>query len=898
MPEQNPFIGRDDELSQIKDLMDDWEKPHLLFVQGDGGIGKTRLLQETYSRFAQPSDSRLLFTPIFDFDDRKLQLPKNLEFEISQKLGRDVVKSYLNSLQDLRKMETGEFSQSAIDNQKKQVRLAFLDSCQQVALNQRIVLLFDTVDAFDNEKKWAEIWDFLKELYLKTANLFLVFAGRNVEELWKSVQGSLLKNVHLINLASLGEDESQEYLQQRQNQLHISLEPELGKKILILSQGRPILMDLATHWLAHERPDKWLVDSSVEELLLLSEQEKKDFEKNLVLQISQVRTQLDRLILLLSRVYPLDVNAISELLKISIERSHALLDEANKYVFVKILPQGRIALHDEMRRMVHQYVWDEIDPTKERRKRDSKWAAKYLANNIREVSERIEQLESLEKTAKETDDAQAELSAFVERESLEHELWDMKEQRLYHVMYSDAQQGLDVFMKLFDEATLAYEFSSRDELLDLVDKYLDKFSPEQKNEIGIRRVKYFLDKGDYLQAKKLTQEILQRENITIEQKIDMLIQLGNLDIRLGELDNSIVTFEEAVQLSKTHDLDHWLARALNALGWAYRNQGNYKKALSNYLEAYFLSYHLGDHKRTAWLLNNMGYLNAFRGNRQKALDNCWSALEIWGEIDFGRGIGATHSTLGEIYRRFDQLEEAFFHYNKALDIFSDANDIEWMSTVRCGRGAAFLAEGNLEKGMEDLQWALDNGPENLKPRALHYQAQFYMLSRDWLAAESCLEESRKVSSRTGDRQYNFRSFADLIDITWETGKFSQWKKYKDELDILCKQEFGEEVYRLKGSSLRKIGDLAICHGDYKEALTSYQKGFSLIGKYEVHSPYTVREQLKITSMRINQVCPIETIRDLGKDLEEYWKNTEELLQEYPEALLTFDRWKQEKGESA
>ncbi len=103
---------------------------------------------------------------------------------------------------------------------------------------------------------------------------------------------------------------------------------------------------------------------------------------------------------------------------------------------------------------------------------------------------------------------------------------------------------------------------------------------------------------------------------------------------------------------------------------------------------------------------------------------------------------------------------------------------------------------------------------------------------------------------------------------------------------------------MKGSSLRKIGDLAICHGDYKEALTSYQKGFSLIGKYEVHSPYTVREQLKITSMRINQVCPIETIRDLGKDLEEYWKNTEELLQEYPEALLTFDRWKQEKGESA
>jgi len=36
------------------------------------------------------------------------------------------------------------------------------------------------------------------------------------------------------------------------------------------------------------------------------------------------------------------------------------------YVFVKQLPDGRISLHDEMRRMVNEYVWPQVDPDRER----------------------------------------------------------------------------------------------------------------------------------------------------------------------------------------------------------------------------------------------------------------------------------------------------------------------------------------------------------------------------------------------------------------------------------------------------------------------------------------------------------------------------------------------------
>lgn len=891
MSKQDLFIGRTDELKHIHNWLDDWNVPQIVWINGDGGIGKTRLLKETYNRFAaRDTDSRLLFPPIFDFDNRTLQVLENLEFEIARQLGKDAAKLYLRLLSDLRKMETGDVSLATIENQKKNLYSEFLASINRIAKDRRIVLLFDTTDAFDDSQKWGQVVDLLEDMLQNIANIFVAVAGRKSLEHQQSVGPNSVLYGHLIDLTAFDLAERRQYIQQKQLELHIELEPEMKNKVLALSQGKPILIDLATHWLAREYPVEWLEESALDQ---------KEFEKKLVLQIAQVRSQTDRLILLLSRAYPLDVKAISELLKLPIDEAAILFEEASSYVFIKVLPQGQITLHDEMRRMVLEFVWDKFDPNRERRKRDSRLFVSYLDKKIETVTEHIQQLKSKGEAIDRPDDASSELKFFVERESLEHELWDMKEQRLYHLMYLlDYQRGIDIFVDLFDEATASYNFQLREDLLDITAEHIGKLSPKQKNEVESRMVKYLLDKRNYSQAKELALKILQRENLGIQLRIDLLIQLGNVSVRLGDLNDSVVTFKKAVNLSKAHQLNPWLSRALNALGWAYRNQGDYAEALSNYLEAYFLSHSLGDKQRTAWLLNNMGYINAFRGNRQKALDNCWTALEIWEELEFGRGIGSVHSTLGEVYRRFDQIEDAFFHYNKALDIFSEASDFEWMSLVRCGRGAAFLSIGDLERGMEDLEWALEKGPENIKPRILHYQAQFFAIKEEWDAAKDCLEESRKVSEKTGNRQYNFRSFTDLIDVAWESGEFDKWRKFKDDLGELCGRVSGEESYRLEGSSLRKIGDLAICNGDYKEGLAAYKEGLPLIAKYEVHTPYIITKQLKVTSNRILEKCSTAVVQDLQRDISEFIKGEKELPREYPGILLVLEHWRQAEGESA
>lgn len=885
MSKQDLFIGRTDELNQIKNWISDWNVPQIVWINGDGGIGKTRLLKEIYYRFATTDrDRRLLILPIFDFDDRTLQIPENLEFEIARHLGEDAAKSYLRLLSDLRKMEAGDVSWGTIENQKRNLRSELLDSMNLIAKERRIVLLFDTTDAFDDSQKWGQVIGLLEDILSNLTNIFVAVAGRESREHQRTVGLDSVLYGHLINLAPFDFGERYQYVQQKQRELHIKLEPKMEDRVLALSQGKPILIDLATHWLAREYPVEWLKESELDQ---------KEFEKKLVLQIAQIRSQMDRLILLLSRVYPLDVEAISELLKLPTDKSTTLFKEASSYVFIKMLPQEQIALHDEMRRMVLEFVWDELDPNKERRKRDSRLFVSYLNKKIAETTDRIQQL----KSKSPLNDASAEFKILVERESLEHILWDLKEQRFYHLMYlASFVAGIENFIDLFDLATATYRFQLRDDLLKIANEYKDRLSDELRYEVENRNVRHLLDTRKYSQAYNLAEAILNQDHLEIEKRIDMLILSGNAAMRLGKLNKSIDAFNEAVNLSQKYKLEQWLARAKNALGWAYRNQGDYETALSQYLDAYLISYDLGDDQRTAWLLNNMGYINAYRGERQKALDNCWSALEIWEQLGWGRGVGAAHSTLGEVYRRFDQLSDALFHYNKALDIFSNANDIEWMSIVRCERGIAFLAMGDLNKALEDLNWSLSYSSEHLKPRVLHYQARYYMVQKNWDKAQKYLEESKQVSAATGNWQYLLKSFADLIDISWERGDFLQWEKFKGDLQQLCRQMTGEEVLRLKGSSLRKIGDLAICNGDYANGLAAYQEGLPLIAKYEVHSPYVLREQLKISDRRLRTRCSLDVLGRLGKDMEIFWRNDEKLLRQYPEALLTFNQWKRTSGD--
>jgi tetratricopeptide (TPR) repeat protein len=471
----------------------------------------------------------------------------------------------------------------------------------------------------------------------------------------------------------------------------------------------------------------------------------------------------------------------------------------------------------------------------------------------------------------------------------------LAQQWVDHALVSDPAAGMVAFADQFDTGR---NNRFRQTLLAIVERAFEgnagQFSPEAIYEYRSRKVKYLLDNGEYEAAATIVDEILaESAPLTASQQIDMLIQRANLEIRRGMLETGIATFDTAIQLSEQQHLTEWQARALNGRGWAFRNQGNYEQALNDYRAAYQLSVFAEDTQRIASISNNMGYVYGILGDRQAAFGYCEDALDMWQTLNYKRYMGSTYSTLGELARRFGEYDKAQGYYDQALQIFKAQEDNEWISIVTTGKGLVYLAQDHTEAARALLEEALPAAPANTVPRILHHLAAIEWRQGNFDAAKQLFEDCRKRSQEAGIHEYNFKGFADLLDIYWEEGAYARWPDLHAELaEIMTRSK----SYWLEGSALRKIADLAICNRDYADALQLYQEGVLKIADHTVrniqtiHRRYTLVDQLEITEARLRRTGLTDSLRQLGHDLSAFWTAHDSLLRDYARALRLLQQW--------
>ncbi len=901
MAKQVPFINREDELAQIEKLIQRNDTRCIIGIHGEGGVGKTRLLAEVKKRYFD--NSRLFIADILDFDDRGLRIPENTMGQIARRLGDDALRTYHTEQRDLLKMRHAKVSAEQLERQKTRIRQTLADSFNQVSSQQRVVFLLDTIEKLKKTREEREeVWKLLVEFMSRVHNALFLLAGRNAETLLHDLPSYLAEDATLIKLQPFGESAEKQYLQQKQRLLHIRPEPELDEKLLLLTNGRPILIDLAVEWRSRDLPGKWLTQTPLQEIQGLSskklKQERKKFEARLVRHITQIRTPDDQLILMMSRVFPLNVEMIGRFLPQS--DSQKLFDDAQTYSFVKSLPDGYISLHDEMRRMIEEHIWEDedtdIDP--DRQREDSQLAIEYLELTAQEIKDRITQLADDEENARLKGDIETELDAFAKQKTREEDYWTLREQQLFHTWFINPQKGLKLSVALLTESTKAYRLDIREKLLTHTKTYSARagFSSDQMYEVDSSKVKFLLDDGEYSNAKKLTSEVLER-NLKPEQNIDMLIQLANIKIRLGDFSGGVETFKKATKNSREENLTHWLNRALTGLGWGYRLIGRLDKAHQHYREALALSISLGDTKREAMLLNNLALVSAYQSNYKAAKGFCRQAERLWHTLREDRGLGALYVVYGEMYRRDERYDQALQYYQLALDIFQPQDDKEWLSQVYGGIGATDILRGEPEKGKAHLQKALELKIAKDKAWLSHWLGRAILEQGENQvtidAAKKAFKESYDEGKGLPDLHYQLHSLWALARIDTLNEDSSQFQWFIDEYNEY-KQKRPDVFYPSAEALLRKfLGDLALNNTDFAQAIKYYREAFPLLAEHITYGPYQLQNQLDYIDQKLSEMkVPQETIKELGDSSQKMWeeKGLDENL-----TLRYFLRWK--KGEA-
>jgi len=661
MAERVPFINRKTELAQIKKLIRERNTRRVLCIQATGGIGKTRLLQEVREQYTKDA----LIIGIIDFDDLALRIPANIDFKIAKQIGQNVFDAYLQSLQAYNQIRRQGVSPGRLAQKKLEVHQAFLDGFNEFSTQRRVALLLDTTDTLEGTEAWNYI---VTELSQRLKNLLLIVAGRNAEKIYEELRSKIGRDAQFIELPPLDIEASKSYLDQKQELLYVRLEPELAEKLLLLAGGRPILIDLAVEWLAREIPLDWLIESSLQDLESLSdderEQRREEFERQLVRHIAQIRTAMDRLTLVMSRVYPLDVVMIAELLKMPKDEARALFEEAQTYVFVKSLPDGRISLHDEMRRMVNKHVWPEADPDESRPRRDSELAAACLDHKAQTIQAQIDQSDEEQVAHIQKDITIDPLS---EREVLRQQLWTLKVRALRHRLYLDPNRGFAEFDRLFRDA-----FNKRDSDFCIMLRETTK---------GHRR------------------------DLSKENQIRLDMSKGLLAILRGDLKEAVdlihTGLEHLEQLGVTKDLD----RIYNSLGYCYRLQGNWELAIASYERALHYSNLEHDAKQIAETMNNIANVCQFSGEFERGLRYTKTSLKIREKLGDTLSIANSCYVRGVIMWAIGNVAEATDYLERAKNLYQELRDEVRVAWVDRQIGYLYYCIGDLDTAREYLERA-------------------------------------------------------------------------------------------------------------------------------------------------------------------------------------------------
>ncbi len=830
-----PFIDREKELILVDQVIHARNVRYIIGVQADGGVGKTRLLQEIQHRYRNTAIGRelnLCVTDILDFDDRANLIPQNVGRRIAQMLGVQFFKPYLRGLLNYQQYEKAGVHYARLQEVEKDNNEVFVKCINEATRQRRAIMLVDTTEKL--QLNVGYLFDWIQQ----SKNIVWILVGRDNSALLRWISSNQSDEIRFLELKDLSPESSAQYLEIKQQSLHITLAPDLADNLLLLAQGRPILIDLAVEWLARNIPLPWLKEYDATQLIHLSVDEKQqEFECQLVLSIADMRRRMDRLILAMAYIhYPFSTELVSCLLHLSLMDAESLFKDAKTYVFVKQLSDGQITLHDEMRRMVEKYVWPEIDPDDERRREYSEIFITYAMQKEQSLRAQIAQLQpSPEVQVLQTQDAETELTNSLYCQTLERELGVVQESLLQHTVFVDIAQGIETFARLFDEATRIYNFDRRELFYRQMLAYVfDAITLDLQYTFYSRKIRYLNDVGQFDEAQMLATMLLARE-LKIGQRLDLLTLSGRSYELAHSLLDALKQYEKALGICECYpdELGQWKGQMLSNLGRVTREMRRVDDAFKYYKQALFVA---EKPEQIAAILNSMGYVWSIQGRYRGALEYCNKALSIYKELQQQRAIGTTLTTIGEVYRNQGHYPQAIDQYDQAQRYFERENDLIWLARLRSFRGAVYRLQSRFPEAEHDLNESLRCKIKAIQPWTYHVLGCVYWNQQKWDDAETQFRISDQLALEIHDvrsQVNNLVGYAELYFDRWvSTGLQDPTYPPKirakaEALDSLLDQGYGFEHHY--GRMLRTLADVAFYEKQYEQAFARYREAYTMLG---------------------------------------------------------------------
>ncbi|MGQ9628515.1 MAG: hypothetical protein ACUVV0_16615, partial [Anaerolineae bacterium] len=511
-----PFVGRKDAFQAFEEVLKTPEQ-RVLFYRGDGGIGKTKLLEEIIRQYKDRSD--LMVAPkIIDMAITQYHRISGVREEIIELLGEEHFTAHKEKqerfLQERDKPEEERVAESALRGLREAADEQFLEDCKEACPERTVVFLFDTFERVQQEDVGYYI---LHDLPQALPNFVFVIAGRKpcpIHDL-----------VIPFELGGLSQEDAQDFFKSRRQDYNEGLWNKLER--------HPLKLDLALFWASQEEKAVRLEDLT--KLFTEIDLQKGYSELDLALVeplktlgcvpevipkdvYGEERARLEAAafrIILLMAYYNRRFNSrflqstYTEAPGIaSTQEALKLLERLPKLFFIKERPNKDLQLHDEVERLIINCMKEVLaaqtvgGPWEEARKSLAEKAVKVYEALIKEK----------EDEARRTSDSE-------EKEDLEREIEELRAEQFSYSVLIDPAKGYEDFLAQFDHNLRAGRYGVCELYLNAIEQYLNLYDDSQKAEIKQRRFLFALARHDFDRAQELIE--------TKEQEALLLFSLYN-----------------------------------------------------------------------------------------------------------------------------------------------------------------------------------------------------------------------------------------------------------------------------------------------------------------------------------------------------------------------------------
>ncbi len=285
-------------------------------------------------------------------------------------------------------------------------------------------------------------------------------------------------------------------------------------------------------------------------------------------------------------------------------------------------------------------------------------------------------------------------------------------------------------------------------------------------------------------------------------KIKLYLKIGD-EFEYSIPDTALYYYNKALELSCRAKDKEFEAQCIDYIGYVYRNQDNYVKAIKCFKKSLKIKEEIGDKNGVSASYVNIGNIHINQCNYNKAIEYYQKSLKIVEQNGNLQRISICLNNIGIIYLYMENYELAIDYYKKALDISKKLNDMEGISYALNNIGGIYIKQSDFIKALDYYQKAL------------------------------------KINKETDNKKGMSRCLNNIGIINKNLGKYEQAViNYKDAFKINegIKDKIG------MSSCLINLGNLYLKMGNYNKAIQSVEKSLVLAkevgAKNEIKDTYS------------------------------------------------------------